>query len=185
VDEPLWPEAKRGELNDPERFRAFYALALPRVHSYLYRRCNMDLGLTEDLTQEVFMAVVASIRQGTIVTDPVPWAMGIARHKLLDHFRRKRRAGWTVVSIDNVASDDALTDDELASAASTGGERAMLALASVPSPQREALVLRYLDGLSTPEIASALDRSVSAAESLLVRGRVAFRRNFLEARDGA
>ena len=44
-------------------------------------------------------------------------------------------------------------------------------------------MLRYLDGFTVPEVAVALDRSVSAAESLLARGRVAFRRGFQEAND--
>ena len=67
--------------------------------------------------------------------------------------------------------------------AEEGRERAIAALMRVPSPQREALTLRYLDGLSVPEVAAALNRSVSAAESLLARGRVAFRRGVLEAGD--
>jgi RNA polymerase sigma-70 factor (ECF subfamily) len=36
-------------------------------------------------------------------------------------------------------------------------------------------VLRYIDGLPVPEVASALDRTVHATEALLVRARIAFR----------
>ena len=48
--------------------------------------------------------------------------------------------------------------------------RAITALAFVPGDQRIALVLRHVDGLSVPEVAAALGRSVEAAESLLARG---------------
>ena len=46
--------------------------------------------------------------------------------------------------------------------------------------QRAALVLRHMEGLSVPELAQVLGRSVEAAESLLSRGRVGFKRAYLE-----
>jgi RNA polymerase sigma-70 factor (ECF subfamily) len=168
-------------LADPERFRVFYADALPRVYGYFYSRLGANRALAEDLTQETFLAAVAEIRRGTVVTSPVPWVLGIARHKLLDHFRRQKRSGWALLSWESDVDDETLIapeDDE------TAREWAIAALALVPSPQREALVLRYLDGLSVPEVAAALERSVAAAESLLARGRVAFRRGFQEATHG-
>jgi RNA polymerase sigma-70 factor (ECF subfamily) len=59
-------------------------------------------------------------------------------------------------------------------------ELAITILASLPSPQREALVLRYLDGLPVAEVALMLGRSVEATESLLTRGRASFRRRYRE-----
>jgi RNA polymerase sigma-70 factor (ECF subfamily) len=171
-------EADASSLADPDRFRVFYAEALPRVYGYFYHRLGADPALAEDLTQETFLAAVAELRRGTPVVTPVPWILGVARHKLLDHLRRQRRVGWTLLSWEDMVDDDALSvpeDDEMAR------EQAIAALAAVPSPQREALVLRYLDDLSVPEVAIALDRSISAAESLLARGRVAFRRALREA----
>jgi RNA polymerase sigma-70 factor (ECF subfamily) len=171
-------EAGTSNLADPDRFRAFYADALPRVYGYFYHRLGADSAMAEDLTQDTFLAAVAELRRGTSVAAPVPWILGVARHKLLDHLRRQRRSGWALLSWDEAVDDDALMtpeDDEVARS------RAITALAAVPSPQREALLLRYLDGFSVPEVGAALGRSVSAAESLLARGRVAFRRSFQEA----
>ena len=59
-------------------------------------------------------------------------------------------------------------------------DRALAALAAVPAAQRVALVLRHVDGLSVPEVATALGRSIEAVESLLARGRVGFRRAYAE-----
>jgi RNA polymerase sigma-70 factor (ECF subfamily) len=80
-----------------------------------------------------------------------------------------------------------LEDDVLVAPEDDGAarDRAVAALAAVPSPQREALLLRYLDGRSVPEVAAALGRSVAAAESLLTRGRAAFKRGFREGTDDA
>lgn len=110
-----------------------------------------------------------------MVAAPLPWVLGIARHKLLDHYRRQGRTDrlivpWQADLDDRVPFPTPNPGDEAASA------RALAALAAVPSSQREALVLRYLDHLPVPEIARELGRSVHAVESLLARGRASFRR---------
>ncbi len=172
-------------LADPGRFQAFYAEALPRVYGYFLHRCGGHAALAEDLTQETFMAAVAVIKRGTPVAVPVPWVLGIARHKLIDHFRRQRHAGWTLVSWE----EDAGRIDEAGESTLPGDEpisheRVIAALGRVASTQREVLVLRYLDGLPVADVAALTGRSVGAVESLLTRGRAGFRRAYVEAGDG-
>src|SRR5690348_14514487 len=155
-----------------DSFRRFYDEALPVVYGYLVRRCGGSAATAEDLTQETFLAAVAELRKGRRVDAPVPWVLGIARHKLLDHYRRQSRRERTVA-----------LDDELELVSLVPGEAddlAVAALARVPASQRAALVLRHLDGFSVPEVASALGRSIEAVESLLVRGRTSFRRAYAE-----
>ena len=55
-------------------------------------------------------------------------------------------------------------------------------LAELGAHHRAALTLRYLDGLSVPEVADHLDRTVHATEALLVRARHAFRVRYDEGR---
>jgi len=57
-------------------------------------------------------------------------------------------------------------------------------LLRVSAPQRLALTLRYLDGLSVPEVAEHLGRSVHATETLLARARAALRRIYLKESHG-
>lgn len=168
-------------LGDPDVFRAFYADALPRVYTYFYHRCGGIAATAEDLTQETFMAAVAEINRSRSVAAPLPWVLGIARHKLLDHYRRQQRAGWTVLPWDDELDEAALPRADWADDASR--ERVLDALARVAMSQREALVLRYLDGLSVPEIAAVVGRGVHAVESLLARGRESFKRAYAEAGD--
>jgi len=166
-------------LADPEQFQVFYAAALPRVYGYFLHRCGAEIALAEDLTQETFLAAVAELRRGKVVVTPLSWVLGIARHKLLDHFRRQRRIGWAVVSWEGVAAD---AEDTLMLAEDDEVRRShvIAALARVPLTQREALVLHYLDGLPVADVAILLHRSVSATESLLARGRGSFRQEFWE-----
>jgi len=149
---------------DAESFRRFYERALPRVYGYLLHRCG-SVSVAEDLAQETFLAAVTELKRGRGVDAPLPWIFGIARHKLLDHYRREeRRAREAAVGVPDAVTLPGETDG-----------RALSALAAVPPAQRIALVLRHADGLSVPEVAAALGRSVEAVESLLARGRVGFR----------
>ena len=149
---------------DADGFRRFYEIALPRVYGYLVHRCG-SVTVAEDLAQETFLAAVAELKRGRSVETPLPWIFGIARHKLLDHYRREeRRARQSAAAVPDAVMLPGETDG-----------RALSALAAVPPAQRIALVLRHADGLSVPEVATVLGRSVEAVESLLARGRVGFR----------
>lgn len=154
-----------------EEFREFYVAALPRVYGFHLRRCG-SVGIAEDLTQETFTAAVAELKKERQVAEPMSWIFGIARHKLLDHYRRQARARpHEPTDAGEVAAT--IAQDE-------GDDRAIVALAAIPRDQRLALVLRHVDDLSVPEIAAALGRSVEAVESLLSRARAGFRRAYLE-----
>src|SRR5262245_27259618 len=73
-------------------FTAFYEEALPRVYGYFLHRCGGSVQVSEDLTQETFLAAVAELKKGKRVRTPIAWIYGIARHKLLDHYRRQERS---------------------------------------------------------------------------------------------
>lgn len=170
VDQDLGAGGEQRLSRDAEEFRAFYGAALPRVYGYLLHRSGSS-ATAEDLTQETFLAAVVELRKERQIEEPLGWIMGIARHKLLDHYRRQDRARSKL--------DSEIPDAPAERPVDSDG-RAITALASVPGDQRIALVLRHVDGLSVPEVAAALGRSVEAAESLLARGRVRFRQAYTE-----
>jgi RNA polymerase sigma-70 factor (ECF subfamily) len=160
-------------LSGSEGFRAFYAESLPTVYGYFVNRCAGSRDVAEDLTQETFMAAVRELKRGARVDAPMPWILGIAKHKLIDHFRREERAERKL----QLVHDDRSVG-EIPELTTESRERVLSAMAAVPAAQRAALTLRYLDGLSVPEVAASLRRSIHATESLLARGRESFRRAF-------
>jgi RNA polymerase sigma-70 factor (ECF subfamily) len=168
-------------LTEAPGFRAFYDDALPRVYGYFLNRCGGDRAVAEDLTQETFLAGVAELRHGAAVASPLPWILGIARHKLIDHYRRREREDRRLTAIANDAGTEGLLtwDDDVASR-----RRALDALAAVAGSQRSALVLHYVDGFPVTEVARILGKSEHATESLLARGRQSFRRAYGETCDG-
>ena len=165
-------------LADPAAFRRFYEEALPYVFGYFMNRCGRDVAVAEDLTQETFLAAVREIRRGSPVSAALPWVLGIARNKLVDHYRREeRRERKLSLAWEAARTEDLPPWDD----ASLG--RAVEVLDQVAPAQRAALVLRYVDGLGVGEVAAALGRSAHATESLLARGRDSFRRIFAECSD--
>jgi RNA polymerase sigma-70 factor (ECF subfamily) len=162
---------------DPETFRAFYDEALPRVYGYFLHRCGGSAALAEDLTQETFLACVRELKREKRIEAPIAWIYGIARHKLVDHYRRQEREERSLslaYEADESPAELVVPDD------AASRERAIAALAAVAPAQRSALVLCYVDGLSVAETAGALGRSLEAVESLLARGRQSFKRAYLE-----
>jgi len=165
-------EPAQAPLADVDAFREFYDQALPRVYRYFYHRCGRAGGTAEELTQETFLAAVTELRKGKHVDDPLAWIGGIARHKLIDHYRRQARSARVSAVAAPISGDTAVWD------AAEDREVTLRTLDALPALQRAALVLRYLDDLSVRDVARALGKSVHATESLLTRGKESFRRAY-------
>lgn len=153
---------------------AIYPVALPQVYGYLLMRCG-SVAVAEDLTAETFVAAVAAVRRRQVQQVSLAWLVSVARHKLVDHWRRvaREQRGLSAVEQEQGTLEDPWEDV-------LDVDAAHAALSRLAVPQRLALTLRYLDGLSVPEVAEHLGRSVHATETLLVRARAALRRVYEE-----
>ncbi len=155
-----------------------YDEALPHVYGYLLARCR-DKTLAEDLTAESFLAAVRAVREPGAAVPLVPsvaWLIGVARHKLADHWRRAAREerGLRLLDLDRDRKVEDPWEVQL------DAIRARQVLDGLGPHHRAALTLRYLDGLPVNDVARCLDRTVHATEALLVRARAAFRRSYRE-----
>ncbi len=162
-------------------FRAFYEAALPIVYGYLFNRCGRDPTLAEDLTQLAFTEAVRAHRTYDGRSEPITWLVGIARHKLIDHFRAQDRDEHRRLRL--VVREIALDREQATWRESDEREALVRALARLPAIQRAVLVLHYADGLPVKEIARQVGRSESATESLMTRAREALRAAYEEAGD--
>jgi RNA polymerase sigma-70 factor (ECF subfamily) len=156
---------------------AIYRRALPQVYGYLLLRCG-STAVAEDLTADTFMAAVKASRQGSVAEVNVAWLVGVARHKLVDHWRRAGREQRSLIVAGQMT--DGL-DDPWELHLDTAAVHA--ALARLSAYQRAALTLRYLDGLPVSAVAEHLGRSLHATETLLARARSALRRIYREEED--
>jgi RNA polymerase sigma-70 factor, ECF subfamily len=149
---------------------ALYDDAVGEVFGYLLHRCR-DREVAHDLTADTFLAALGQTRRGVVDEVTVSWLIGIARHKLLDHWRRQNRDKANAAGPDDL--DTTCLDDPWDVVIDAHRVGAVL---DVLGPHhRAALTLRYLDGLPVADVAVLLDRTLHATEALLVRSRAAFR----------
>jgi RNA polymerase sigma-70 factor (ECF subfamily) len=153
-----------------------YDRALDEVYGYLLHRCG-HIQTAQDLTSESFVAAARAVSTDAVAEVTVAWLIGIARHKLVDHWRRLEREEGTLRASDAPEPEDPWTArlDEL---------HAVDVLRSLAPRHRTVLTLRYVDDLPVREVADAIGRSEHATEALLVRARVAFRRAYDRGGDG-
>lgn len=172
---------------DPARFDALYRKYLAQVYSYAFYELR-DHHAAEDATERVFMQALTGLPRfeeradsfigaggigGASAEVPVDastfrvWLFRIARNVVANERRRDRRR--PVAPLEH-ASGLAASDDIFESAAAReAGSAAWQAVARLPEDRRRAVVLRFVDEMSTAEIAEVLGRSEGAVRVLLHR----------------
>jgi len=168
VSDPAPGEAKA------DAFIALYDAALPYVYGYLLARCGRTV-LAEELTADTMLVALDALKAERPHTLSTAWLLGIARHKLVDYWRRlgREERGLRSLSIEeqHLGPEDPW-DVHL------DGLHARATLERLAPQHRAVLTLRYLDDLPVSEVADILDRSLHATEALLVRAKAAFRRAY-------
>lgn len=155
---------------DPAAARALTLRLVPRVMGYAFRLLG-DRAEAEDLAQEAMLRLWRAAPgwrpgEAKITT----WLYRVVTNLATDRLRARGRRGTLAL------------DDAPEPADETPGAEAQLieadrmgalhrALAALPDRQREAVVLRHLEGLPNPEIAAILGVGVEAVESLTARAK--------------
>ena len=101
------PTAPAFEADPGMQLLGLYDAALPQVYGYLLPRCG-NRALAEDLTAESFLAAVAAVRKPEAPALSIPWLIGVARHKLVDHWRRQEREERNLQLAHDSATDAAM-----------------------------------------------------------------------------
>jgi RNA polymerase sigma-70 factor (ECF subfamily) len=160
---PLWLRAQQG---DEEAYRQALEQIAARIRGFLRRRMQTMPDEIEDLVQETLLAL--HLQRGTFDPDlPVSaWVSAIARHKLVDLWRRRGRRDRLHDALDDV--DETLL---VAEAEEAGTQRDLeRLLQALPEVQRDAIVLTKVEGLSVAEASRRTGVSESAIKVQVHRG---------------
>jgi RNA polymerase sigma-70 factor (ECF subfamily) len=151
---------------DPQAFAELYGRFLDRVYRFILIRTG-NVQDAQDLTSQTFVAALESIEKYGNRGSFGGWLFGIARHKIADHYRRRR----VDVALDDVAwlhhpdpGPEEIADARLQL------ERVSRALKSLDTQQAEALALRVFGELSAAEVGQVMGKTEGAARMLVHRG---------------
>jgi len=171
-DRPLVEAA----LRDPARFDALYRKYLAQVYSFAYYELG-DHHDAEDATERTFLLALGALPRFEERARPADgegastfrvWLFQIARNVVANVRRGRRRR--PEAPLDAAADVPAAHDVEAGATRRLEAAEAWAAVARLPDDRRRALVLRFVDEMTTAEIAGVLGRSEGAVRVLIHRG---------------
>jgi RNA polymerase sigma-70 factor (ECF subfamily) len=162
-DEVLMARVARG---DEPAYRVLTRRHLPAMLG-LARRILGNAADAEDVAQEAMLRVWTHAPRWQPLAAFRTWLTRVVVNLCLD---RKRRRPW--VAIDPAGEIVDPTPGVTEQAEQNERQRLLAAaIAELPGRQRSAIVLTYSEGMSNTQVAEILDTSVSAVETLLMRGK--------------
>jgi len=153
---------------DPDAFASLYDTYRHGIHRYILIRVA-DPELAEDLTSLVFLKAwenMDTFRVGRSLF--AAWIYRIAHNAVIDHYRTTK----TVVSLEDAAPLQLSYADEIDRKLDLQilAQELIQGLRVLTGTQQEVLILRFVLGYTTPEIAQSLDKQKGAVRALQMRG---------------
>ncbi len=156
-------------------FTQIYDQHVMRIYRYLLARTGIPAE-AEDLTAETFHAALESYsRFNPENGSAAGWLVGIARHKLADHYRRKPH-----LPLEDAANyPHPAPSPEDQAGERMEWERVSAALSRISAERAEALALHYFAGLGMAEVGRSMGKSEEAAKKLVQRGLAELRERLM------
>lgn len=151
----------------------------PRIFAHAFRTLG-NRAEAEDVTQEAMLRlwkIAPEWEAGR--AQAATWLYRVTANLCTDRLRR--RPTQPLDDIKPPADPGPGAEARLQEGARMDASQA--ALMRLPERQRQAVVLRHIEGLANPEIATILDVSVEAVESLTARGKKALAADLAARRD--
>ena len=153
---------------DRDAFASLYDTYRNGIHRYILIRVA-DPELAEDLTSLVFLRAWENLNTFRIGRSPfAAWLHRIAHNAVIDHYRTRK----TVVALEDVAPLQLSYADEIDRKLDLQilAQELIQGLKGLTGTQQEVLILRFILGYTTPEIAQSLNKQQGAVRALQMRG---------------
>ncbi len=122
----------------------------------------------EDVLQDVYVRAFGALRADGREVNLRAWLYRVAHNRCVDYLRRPAPPDREIFEVSRKPLHDPIEEaqrrDDL--------KRLVSDVGRLPEQQRSALLMRELDGMSYADLAGALDVTVPAVKSLLVRARL-------------
>jgi RNA polymerase sigma-70 factor, ECF subfamily len=170
----LLAAARRGDL---DAFETLVKLHERRIFG-LALRITGNPEDARDAMQEAFLRLHRRLAQISSEAAIGPWLCTVTVNLCRDLARAKRRSRLVAMEKGAETRCDPSASPEQIAAAGERERQIQAALRTLPETEREALLLREMEGLSTAEVARALGSSETTVRSQISRARLRLRRLF-------
>jgi len=168
-----WELVRRAQSFDNEAIHKLYEKYFPKIYNYAFMQMG-DVQAAEDLASDVMLKMIESINKYTFRGLPFgAWVFRIARNRLIDLHRRRKRRGE--VDLSETLSTALANPQALAERALERGQL-QIALKHLTEEQRQVIVLKFIEGFDNRSIGRIIGRSEGAIKSLQHRALGALRR---------
>src|SRR6201994_423723 len=154
---------------DDEAFRVLYDRYRQRLCAYVRQMLSAGSRQdAEDVLQDVFVRAYGALRNDDREMNVRAWLYRVAHNRCIDHLRRPIPPAAELFEVSRKPLHDPVEEaqrrDDL--------RQLVEDVSRLPEQQRSALLMREIDGMAYADLAVALDVTVPAVKSLLVRARV-------------
>lgn len=160
-EEKLIESAKNG---DGESFEILYKRYIKIVYGYVYNKVNRKED-AEDLTSEIWIATLKSLSHYEGNSSFKNWLFGIVKHKIMDFYQEKYKIEKTPLVEEIFLEEEKNNEDQ----GSEKEKRIAVLLQKLPENYRQVLMLRFLKGYTTAEIAQQLGLTISNVKVIQYR----------------
>ena len=173
AQEEDWRLVRLAQQYDEAALASLYQTYHPKIYSYAFMQMG-DVQAAEDLASDVMLKMIESINGYRFKGLPFgAWVFRIARNRLIDLHRRRRRRGE--VDLSETLASSLANPQSLAERALDRGQ-IQLALKYLTDEQRQVIVLKFIQGFDNRSVGRILGRSEGAIKSLQHRALIALRR---------
>ena len=168
-----WELVQRAQALDEVALASLYSTYYPKIYNYAFLQLG-DIHAAEDLASDVMLKLLESIKKYQFKGTPFSaWVFRIARNRLIDLHRRRKRHGE--VNLTEPLAAMQIGPQTLAERALDRGQL-QLALRYLTDEQRQVIVLKFIEGFDNASVARVLGRSEGAIKSLQHRALKSLRR---------
>ena len=151
-----------------DAFRVIHDRYRQRLLAYMRQMLSGSRPDAEDALQDVFLRAHAALRADERPISLRAWLYRVAHNRCIDHIRRPQAVPTELADLSEGTAADPLVEAERREDL----RRLVADVRRLPAPQRSVLLMREMEGLTYAELAGAMNTTIPAIKSLLVRARM-------------
>ena len=169
----------RFKARDPKIFETIYKEYGKKIYNFILIKTNGNVFLTEEVFSDTFYVAIKKASFLKNMDKIHSWLLKIAQNQLIDHIRKEKNRDKYIESSKEVND---LIEDKVEKNIFEKEKFLVLktALENIKPEYSNILKMKYLEKKSQKDISYAINKSVSAVETILVRARKSLKKEIIK-----